>query len=327
MGVAGVALCLLVQTGAARAEGNEAPATAPLAVVAPGVRGTLALEPGRIRAGDVATVEIVVTTPPGHRVHPVAPPAELPGFWILDAEALPVEQEDGRWIHRTRVRLRARELGQYVWPAQPVEIEAPDGAVQRLVLDGRPLEVVSVLPEFPGRSVPFGLRDPAGSAPSARSAWSAAAAGALAGASGVCLVALARRARRKRHEHLPEATRRSRPISPWQEALARIEAVRAGLDAEPGAAIDTLAHVLRCYVTERYRRDVTALTTPELAALVPPPEATRSWPELVALLRSLDDARFSPGAVPAPERASRARDDLSRVRAFVDATTPPGARS
>ena len=44
------------------------------------------------------------------------------------------------------------------------------------------------------------------------------------------------------------------------------------------------------------------------------------------VLRSLDDARFLPETVAASQSAARARDSLARVRTFVAATTPPGAR-
>ena len=315
--------CLCV---AAHAEPGAAPPAAE--AVAPGIRGALALEPGRVRAGDVATLEIVVTTPPGHTLRPVVPPTELPGFWILDAQALPVEKQDGRWIHRTRIRLRARELGQYVWPAQPVDIDTPDGRTQHLVLDGRPLEVVSVQPDFPGRSVPFGLRDPAGAAPSPGSTWRAAAGGGLAGVAAVGLVALARRARRIRHESVSDRTNPSLSPEalPWRAALAALDGIAARLGGDPMAASDAVARALRRYVTLRYRRDVSALSTPELAAATPPPEAIRHWPELVAVLRNLDDARFPPRTPTEGERGDRAREALSQARAFVAATTPPGAR-
>ena len=75
------------------------PAGVPTGAVATGVQGALVLEPGRIRAGDLADLEIVVATPPDHALRPVAPPASLPGFWLLGAEALPVEKADGRWTY------------------------------------------------------------------------------------------------------------------------------------------------------------------------------------------------------------------------------------
>ena len=313
--------------GAAHAQTQPAPPPA-AAAVAPAVRGAVVLEPERIRAGEVAALEIVVTTPPGHRLSPIVLPTELPGFWILDAETLAVEKQDGRWIHRTRVRLRARELGQFVWPAQPVEIEAPGGTLQRLVLDGRPLEVVSVQPDFPGRDVPFGLREALGALPARGSAWGAAAAGALAGGALVALVGLMGRVRRRRRAQPLElaTTASGSALSPWRAACLALDSIAAHLDTEPVPATDALARTLRSYATQRWRRDVSALTTPELAAITPPAEAARHWPALLELLRSLDDARFLPGTVAAAQRAARARDTLARVRAFVAATTPPGAR-
>jgi hypothetical protein len=313
--------------GAARAQTQPAPLPAAPAV-APAVRGAVVLEPDRIRAGDVAALEIVVTTPPGHRLLPIVLPTELPGFWILDAETLAVEKQEGRWIHRTRVRLRARELGQFVWPAQPVEIEAPGGTLQRLALDGRPLEVVSVQPDFPGRDVPFGLRELPGALPARGSAWGAAAAGALAGGALVALVGLMRRVRRRRGAQPVELSTAASgsALSPWRAASLALDGIAAHLGAEPVPATDALARTLRSYATQRWRRDVSALTTPELAAMTPPAEAARHWPALLELLRSLDDARFLPGTVAASQSAARARDVLARVRAFVAATTPPGAR-
>jgi hypothetical protein len=320
--LAGIVVAL---AGGARAQtARDAPATG--SAVAPGIRGALVLEPGRIRAGDVAALEIVVTTPPQHRLRPVAPPAELPGFWILDVEALPVEKEDGRWLHRTRVRLRARELGQFIWPAQAVEIEAPDGTTQRLVLEGRPLEVVSVQPEHSGRSIPFGLREPPGAAALPGSVWGAVAAGAFAGGATVALLGVARRSRRDRHALVSDATSRveEAPLSPWRAAGLALGGIAGRIETEPVVAADELASALRAYGTERWRRDLGALTTPELAAMTPPPGAAPFWPELVALLRSLDEARFAPGGASA--RTGALREALARAHAFVTATTPPGAR-
>jgi len=322
LAVLGLAAAL---TGAAHAQTQPPPAAA---AVAPAVRGALVLEPDSIRAGEVAALEIVVTTPPGHRLFPIVLPTELPGFWILDAETLAVEKQEGRWIHRTRVRLRARELGQFVWPAQPVEIEGPDGTLQRLVLDGRPLEVVSVQPDFPGRDVPFGLREALGALPARGSAWGAAAAGALASGAVMALVGIIRRVRRRRGAQPSELSTAASgsALSPWRAACRALDGIAAHLDAEPVPATDALARTLRSYATQRWRRDVSALTTPELAAITPPAEAARHWPALLELLRSLDDARFLPGKVAASQGAARARDVLERVRAFIAATTPPGAR-
>ena len=79
--VAGATLFLLLTPGCAEAPPRRAPPAAPLA--------TLVLEPPRIRLGDVAVLELAVITPPGHAPRPLRPPQELPGLWLLDAEALP----------------------------------------------------------------------------------------------------------------------------------------------------------------------------------------------------------------------------------------------
>jgi hypothetical protein len=144
----------------------------------------------------------------------------------------------------------------------------------------------------------------------------------------VALVGLTSRARRRRRALPSEfATAASgSALSPWSAARLALDGIATHLDAEPASATDALARTLRSYATQRWRRDVSALTTPELTAMTPPAEAARHWPALLELLRSLDDARFLPGTVPASESAARARDTLARVRAFVAATTPPGAR-
>ncbi len=321
--LAAVAAGVLLAASAAAAPPSASPDAG---AVGPGIRGAIALEPGRMRAGDVASLEVVVTTPPGHRLRPVVPPAEVPGLWVLDAEALPMEQEDGRWIHRTRLRLRARELGQFTWPAQAVEIEGPDGKLQRLVLEGRGIEVVSVQPEFPGRSVPFGLRDPAGSVNQPGAPWGAAAAGALLGAGAVSLVALVRRARKSRHEIASLSTDPVGPVvAPWDAAFEQLDSTEGCIDADPAAAGDALAQMLRRYATERWRHDVSAATTQELAALAPRGAAEAHWGALLACLRLLDDARFRPG-VSRSTATAQVREALGQVRALVSASRPPEAR-
>ena len=323
--VALAGLAWLLAMGAA-AEGPDPPPAA-VAPVAPGIRGILALEPGRIRAGEVASLEVVVTTPPEHALRPVVPPDSVPGFWILGSELLPTEKEDGRWVHRIRFRLRARELGQFVWPSQPVEIESPDGATQRLVIEGRPLEVVSVQPDFPGRDTPFGLRERPEAAQPRGSAWAAAAAGAVSGAAAVGLILLVRRARRRQRGE-PVAARAPAADLPAARgtALSALDAAEQRLEADPDAAADGAARALRRYVTQRWQRDVQAFTTPELEAEKPPAGAAQHWADLVAQLRDLDDARFAPDGARA--RASRAalRQQLARARDFILATSPAAPR-
>jgi hypothetical protein len=315
----------LLALGAA-AEGPD-PAAVAAASVAPGIRGILALEPGRIRAGEVASLEVVVTTPPEHVLRPVVPPDSVPGFWILGSEVLPTEKEDGRWVHRVRFRLRARELGQFVWPAQPVEIETPDGATQRLVIDGRPIEVVSVQPDFPGQDTPFGLRELPEAAQPRGSAWAAAAAGAVSGAAAVGLILLVRRARRRQGgEPVAERAPAADLPAARRTALDALGAAEQRLEAEPDAAADAVARALRRYVTERWGRDVQACTTPELEAATPPAGAAQHWADLVGQLRDLDDARFARSGERVPAGQAALRQQLARARDFVLATAPPAPR-
>ncbi|MCH8131581.1 MAG: hypothetical protein IIA30_03425, partial [Myxococcales bacterium] len=116
------------------------------------------MEPPQLRIGQVATLELVVVTPPEHSVRPVAAPTDVPGLWILAAEAQPVSKESTRWIHRTALRVRARSLGAFTFPAMSVEVEAPDGGVAALAVDALSIEVVSILPEIPDRITPYGPR-------------------------------------------------------------------------------------------------------------------------------------------------------------------------
>jgi hypothetical protein len=205
-----VVLCLAASltVDAARAVQPEAPdgtaakgATA-IAPIAPGLappflRASFVLEPPRVRIGDLAALELVVVTPPNHHVRPIEPPAAVPGFWLLGVEPLPVERAQTRWIHRTRLHIRARELGVFLWPAQKVEIDGPDGARALLEVPAHVIEVASVLPEHAQRSTPYGLRAPPTFLPG-RSPLAPAAIGGLLTLFCVGLVALVRRERRLR---------------------------------------------------------------------------------------------------------------------------------
>lgn len=311
-----IARALLVGVALGAAFAARAESSLPGAV-GPGVRGALALEPGTIRAGDTAVMEVVVATPPGHAVRPVTPPPELPGFWILGAEPLPVEKSDGRWIHRTRFTIRARELGQFAWPAQPVEIEAPDGSAQRLVIEGRPLEVVSVQARFPGRSAPFGYREPpssAGGGPGG-TRLGAAAAGFGAGLATAGALALALRIRRKRPDRVSHAEP-PRSASPAPGALAREALAGAQRLAafSPVAAANDAAAALRRYGGARFGRDLSAMTTPEIAARAVAPGEERAWRELAATLSDLDLARFDGDVSTAGARVGAA---VARAAALV----------
>ncbi|MEE8581852.1 MAG: hypothetical protein V3T33_09710, partial [Myxococcota bacterium] len=136
---------------------SEDVANSPSAPVSP--RATLVLEPSVLRLGELADLEIIVVTPPEHRVLPISPP-EIPGLWVVDREDLPTHFGASRWVHRTRLRVRARELGLHHWPTSSVLIETSDGKRSTLELGARDIEVVSTLSNFPERITPFGLRSP-----------------------------------------------------------------------------------------------------------------------------------------------------------------------
>jgi len=308
-------LCIAIALGLACSSAHEsaAPAT-PVALAA-----TVAIEPPRLRIGDVAVVEVTVVTPPGHRVAPVRPPEAVAGLWLLDAETLPVETSGAREIRRTRIRVRAREVGATTWPPLAIEVDAPDGTHTALATEARPLEVVSVLPLYPERTEPFSYRLPA--AP--RSAISSAAAAALgAGATlallgGIALVGIARRrARDRRAQEQALAA-----AQPWIEARAALAAARALDPAEWRTAGAAGARALRRYLATRF--GVTAVesaTSEELASLPPPFLRAQRWQEALACLRDLDGDRFR--ARPASESAARVGAALRAAEAFVRATSP-----
>jgi hypothetical protein len=300
---------LLLAAGCDRAEPPAAP-------VEP--RAAWLLDPAQIRLGEVATLERLVVTPPGWTVAPLDPPAAPAGFWLLDAEALPAEKLASRWLHRMRIRIRARELGRFEWPAGTVEIESPDGAKRRLELAAQPLEVVSLLADAPDQLTPFGVR-PLPETP-ARSLLAAAAAGALGAlaALGLLLVVRKRRAR----VGAPREPAVGRP--PELVASAALASARAGVSVDPRAAADAASTALRHFVEQRFGVPAPARTSEELAALAPPFALSTRWPALVALLRSLDAERFAPPTQPA-EAAARVAPLLEAAEQFVRASLPPPA--
>ncbi len=300
---------------------EESPA--PAKVAAPATpRATAVLEPPRIRIGDRAALEVAVITPPDYRSLPFAPPEEVAGFEILGAEALPVEREPARWIHRTRVHLRARDVGSLAWPEGSVQITAPDGIPSRLPLAALPIEVVSVLPEIPDRTAPFGAR-PAPPRGGAKVALAAAALGSLLTLAAVGLVALARRRIGMR---APAESPPAPPAEPpWTAALGDLDRARAALATDPPAAANATAAALRRYMARRFGAAAEARTTEELEIAAPPFAATSRWPVFVSLLRELDALRFPP-----PERgaerstlAAQVEALMRRAEEFVAESTPP----
>jgi hypothetical protein len=309
-----LALCAACEESAAPAK-RPAPATP---------RATVILEPPQIRIGDRATLEVAVITPPGHRSLPFSPPESVAGFEILGAEALPVEKQPSRWVHRTRVHLRARDVGSFAWPEGGVDVTAPDGTPSRLTLAPLPLEVVSVLPEYPDRMAPFAAR-PAPPRADATGVLPAAAAGSLLTLAAVGLVALARRW--KKVQAAPTADDAPAASPPWTAAQRDLDRARATLATDPCGAADAAAAALRRYMTRRFGALAVACTTEELEVATPPFAATSRWPAFVSLLHELDALRFPPQPRDArrPALASRIEDLVVRAQEFVDASTPPEA--
>ena len=290
-------------------------------------RATLVMEPPQLRIGQVATLELVVVTPPEHSVRPVAAPTDVPGLWILAAEAQPVSKESTRWIHRTALRVRARSLGAFTFPAMSVEVEAPDGGVAALAVDALPIEVVSILPEIPDRITPYGprrfpptqMRTPI---------WGSAAAGAIGALAIVGLVALARRQRRLGSETVGAAP--GPPVTAsWVLGKQDIQSARDRSTSHPFEAAAAASLAMRRYMTRRYPCSVTGLTTQELVETTPPFAATSRWPVFVNLLERLDRFRFLPPDDPGVrERLTESMCALlDACDAFIENSTPPEDRS
>jgi hypothetical protein len=296
--------------------GGAEPPDPPEQAAPAGTRAALVFEPPQVAVGEVSEVEIAVTTPPGHRVRPPAPPEALDGVWIIGIEPPRLEKQPGRWVHRMQVRLRAREVGEFIWPASRVAVESPDGQVREIELEERPFQVVSVFPEFPQQRTPFGLETaPAREGPGVP-ALVAGAAGAGLALSGVAAVALVRRRARARPGQTP-----SRPALPpsWEEARQALDAAAAGLNDDPVATADCASAALRRYVTRRFGPDAIVRTTEELAAARPPRGARSRWPVFVELLQRLDSARFRGAAVDREALAAT----LAEAHGFVVDSTPP----
>lgn len=289
-------------------------------------RAALVLEPPRIGVGEVATLEIAVAAPPEHSLRPLALPEPPAGLWVLGVEALPVEQEPTRWLHRTRIRVRAREVGELSWPGGVAEIEAPDGSLASIALEPLAIEVISIAPGFPERSLPFGLREPGDAERGGTGALSGAALGAAIALLGVAAVRAV--ARRRAHRTALATPAPADPFSEpaWEEARAALSRARALASGDPFGASDLAAHALRRYAERRFAIGALACTSEELAAAPAPFAATTRWPILIAALRALDAHRFRPRDDPEARAAltrgiSAAIADAER---FVDETLPPG---
>jgi hypothetical protein len=284
------------------------------------------LEPAQIGVGQITTLELAVVTPPGFTLESYAPPPPPPGLWLLDAESPPVEKTDTRWIHRTRLRLRARETGKHAWPGGRIAVEAPDGKRLELPLPEHPIEVVSILPEYPDRMTPFDARAPPAARVESGPVWGPAVMGALAAFALVGLVALAKR---RREAAVQEANAPAPPAGPpcWEQAREELAAARGRVEVEPFEAAHGLSLGLRRFVERRFGADATGRTGEELRAAEPPFAARSRWPALLALLGELDELRFRPASDGATRAALAARLDalLDAGETFVEDAVPPEA--
>ncbi len=305
---------LLVASLLCAACGEPPPAAVP---VEP--RAAWLLEPPQIRVGDVASLDRLVVTPPGWSVPPLEPPSAPEGFWLLDAESPATERLAARWIHRTRLRIRAREVGRFMWPASSAEIEAPGGEKRRLELDALELEVVSVLPEAPDRLTPYGVRPLPET--SARSLLAAAAAGALAalGALAIGLIGV-----RRRRARAPAPRDESAGVSAEARARASLSQAREALGDDPEFAAHAISTALRRFVRERFDVPALSRTSEELAATPAPLALATRWAELARLLLALDAERFAAQSQP-PAAGQRLAPLLDRAEAFVAESLPPAA--
>ncbi len=302
-------------------DGDESPAGA----APPSAQATVLIEPPQLRVGEVADIEVAVVTPRGHAVRPLVLPdaAELGPVWLLDAEALPIDKRGERWTHRTRLRVRARDVGTGTWPALTLELVGPENERSTLVTEPRSFEVVSVLPEFPDRLAPFPLRLP--TARPGLSPWLAAAGGAAAALATVGALALAQRRRRRAGERVPRtgdgAAREA--SAPWTAAVRDVSAAAAAIDTDWRGSADAIAVALRRYAAQRWDFAIECRTTEELASLPPPFALSWRWPAALAWLRELDALRFRANA--ADDAPVRVRHIAAAAERWIEASIPSEA--
>ena len=305
---------------------DERPQPPPHAPVGP--RAAWLLEPARIGVGQVTTLELAVVTPPDHALAPYAPPPAPPGLALAGSEALPIEKDGARWLHRTRLRLRATATGTFAWPSSAIGLEGPDGSTLQLALPEHPIQVVSILPEYPDRVSPFGARAPALPRRPPAPVWVSALLGAATALSGVALVALARR-RRRATAGSPEEPGASPGPPAWSLAREGLDAARSLAASDPFAAAHGVSLALRRFVDRRFGAATRGLSGEELRAGEPPFAARSRWPALLAILAELDELRFRPESDPEARGALAARlaELISSAERFVEDAVPPDARA
>ncbi len=319
---AGLWLALVGLAVSCADEQTAAPRRAP---VSP--RAAWLLEPAQIGVGQVTTLELAVVTPAGCALAPYTPPPPPPGLALLSSETLPVVREDARWIQRTQLRLRAMAIGAHTWPAGTIGCEAQDGTQTLLDLPEHPIEVVSILPEYPDRVAPFGARAPASRESRTSPVWAPALLGAATAFAAVALGVLARR-RRQASAGGPSAPAAAGGPPAWERARAEIDAARSRAGCDPFVAAHGLSLALRHFVDRRFGSATAGRTGEELREAAPPFSARSRWPALLAILAGLDEFRFRPAAEPDTRAALAARlaGLIEAAARFVEDAVPPEAR-
>jgi hypothetical protein len=282
-------------------------------------RAALVLEPPQVAVGDVADVVLSVVTRPGTQVAPPETPPAIPGFWWVERGDQELVKEPERWLHNTRLRIRAVEVGSFEFPGGRVKAASAENAQQEIEYAPLAIEVVSSLGDESAQRVPFGIRRLPAARVGAFGAALAFGAGAVTALGVVGVVALARRRPSPRDaDAVPDPG-----PPPWEVARARLAEAEQRLASDPRAALDAVAHALRGFAAARYGADTEARTHEELLAIAPPFLMTTRWTRFVALLRELDGARFPAQA--SDQRTAEAL--LADARKFVAEGAPPGTPS
>ncbi len=289
-------------------------------------RAMLVLEPTLLAVGQMADLELAVVTRPGYSVRPQDLPGKIPGFWLVEREAQAIVKEPARWVHRTRLRLRAVEVGRFEFPGgsvevEPiertgVEVESAEGGSALLHYKGLPLEVTSTLAAHPTQRSPYGIRTLPLTATRTRGTLTAFAAGAILALASVGMLLLVRR-----RLAADGAARTSEGVvrpPAWELAHEQLAAAQAALAHDPRHGLDLAAVALRGYAVRRFGGDATVRTTAELTNAKPPFTMTTRWRGFVELLSDLDAARFPPSLADR-ERCSAL---IAAVTAFVQESVP-----
>ena len=197
-------------------------------------------------------------------------------------------------MHRTRLRVRARASGRFVWPASALEIEAPDGSVSALARRGASRRGGLDPPRLSG-SLHAVRGAPASAASAAQRQRLGPGRGRRAGCAGRRGPAWRWRAGAEAAPSDAPAEPGSAPAEPpWDRAREDLAEARERAAGDPFAGAHATARALRRYLARRFGADAIGRTSEELAAATPPFGARSRWPAFVAILRGLDEFRFLP---------------------------------